>query len=68
MTRTKNALARTQKFVSDHRVALTIAATAVITTVVVNKTKDNMYASAKDFIESKGLLDEYYASAEDSEL
>lgn len=64
-TNLKKAASATGKFVSDHRVAITAVTTAVITTIVVKKTMDNMNESAYDFMAKHNLLDEFYATFED---
>lgn len=65
MNPAKKAIARTAKFVADHRVAVAVVTTATVTTVVVRKTVGNMLTNATDFIAEKGLLEEFHATFED---
>lgn len=59
MNPAKRVLVRTQKFVVDHKVAIAVATTAVVTTVVVKKACSGTIESMRDFIEREGLLDKF---------
>lgn len=61
----KRAIARTSEFVSDHKTAITIIVTAVVTTaagVAFEKiVKDGYVEAANEFLEDKGLTAEFVA-------
>lgn len=61
MTRIKTAAISSKKFVNDHRVAIAVTITSIVCVaahVAVIKVHN-------DFLEEKGLLDEYYQTEED---
>lgn len=61
MNRIKTGAISTKKFVEDHRVAIAVTITTVICLVVHVKTIGNL----NDFLEEKGLLDEFYPLEEE---
>lgn len=59
MNPAKKALIRTQQFVTDHKVALTVVTTATATAVVSKKVFGAAYRTAEQFISEKGLAEEF---------
>jgi hypothetical protein len=55
----KKTLATTQNFVANHKTALTIIATATVTAVVARKVQVAGLQEAYEFIDAKGLKDEF---------
>lgn len=59
MNAAKKALVRTNQFVQDHKVALTVVTTAATTMVVARKTYGRAFDVANQFIAEHGLADEF---------
>lgn len=59
MSIAKKALFNTRNFVARHKTAIACTATAVATTVVVSKVIGGAVNSHDEFLEMKGLSDEY---------
>jgi hypothetical protein len=66
MNPAKKALATSVNFVRNHQLPIAVAATAVTTAVIVKKTMDNQLTAALDFMKKEGILDEFFASVEES--
>lgn len=62
MNPVQNALSATKNFVANHKTPLTIIATAGITAAVVSKVKVSGLKEAYDFIEAKGLTEDFLNS------
>lgn len=60
MNRAHRALVRTQQFVSDHRVAIAVITTATATTAAMVAMQKGAVREVNDFLESKGLLEEFH--------
>lgn len=54
-----NVVARTQEFVADHKVAIAVTITAVTTTVVMAKLRGGALKDHFEFLDERGLTDEY---------
>jgi hypothetical protein len=59
MIRVKNALTATTNFVADHKTPIIIIATAATTAVLAKKMYGKAFDAANEFIEVKGLADEF---------
>lgn len=53
------ALAASKKFCSDHKVGIAVTVTAVATAIAVGKLQSSYLKDMQEFIESKGLTDEF---------
>jgi hypothetical protein len=69
MNPAKKAIARAQEFVSDHKTAITIVATATATAAVCAKLtkslRDGYVETVTEFLAEKNLTDEFNALFED---
>lgn len=61
MNRAKLAFARTNKFVSDHRVAIAVTVTAAATTAVLMKVRNADIARLNEFLDEHDLLEKFNA-------
>lgn len=62
MDAAKKAIARTQEFVSDHKTAIAVAATATVAVVLHRRTVKVW----NEFLETEGLMDKFYGPAEET--
>lgn len=62
MNTAKLVLARVKQFAEDHKVAIAIIATAVVTTVLVAKLQKGALAECHEFIDSRGLGEDFINS------
>lgn len=62
MNKIKSAAASTKKFVHEHRVAIAVTITAISTTAVALVWNHEALREHDEFLESKGLIDEFYAA------
>jgi hypothetical protein len=62
MNAAKKTLARTQKFVADHKVAIAVVTTAAATSAVWFKTTAGAVRQFNEFLDEKGLLEEFHAT------
>lgn len=62
MNPVKKTIAATKEFVSDHKVAIAVVTTAAITVAVVRKMQVSGLKEAYEFIEAKGLNDDFLNS------
>lgn len=60
MNPAKRALARTQEFVSDHRVAIAIGVATTVTAVGCVLIQRSAIEGWNKFLTEKGLIDEFY--------
>jgi hypothetical protein len=58
----KNTLANTKTFVKKHKTTILVTSAIIATAVVVRKLDDGVIDSLSDFIDAKGLTDEYLTS------
>lgn len=64
MNHAKRALSRTQKFVSDHKVAISVTATAVVTATACLALNRRNLKVMNEFLTEKGLLEEFWNTPE----
>lgn len=55
----KNTLATAKKFVKKHKTTILVTSAVVATAIVVRKLDNGVIDSLTDFIDDKGLTDEY---------
>jgi len=60
MNPVKKAAARVQEFVSDHKVAIAVTTTAVVTTAVMIRVNRGAVRQWNDFLAERGLTNEFY--------
>lgn len=60
MNPVKATIANTRKFVSNHKVAFVIVATAAVTTAVVTTSMRGDIKELNEFLEEKNLTNEFY--------
>lgn len=56
----KKTVAAAKEFVQDHKVAIAITATAVVTTTVLLKLRSADIKNLNEFLDERGLTDEFY--------
>ena len=61
MDAAKNALARTQQFVSDHKVAIAIGVATTVTAVGCILIQRSAIESWNEFLKREGLFDKFYS-------
>lgn len=60
MDNVKNALSKTKNFVVQHKTAIAVAATATAAVVIIRRNQKLF----NEFLDEKGLMDEYYKTPE----
>lgn len=66
MNAAKKAFSRTQQFVTDHKVAIAVVTTATATSAVWYKTTAGAVRQFNDFLNEKGLLEEFRSTLEEN--
>lgn len=61
MNPAKKFVARTQQFVTDHKVAIAITATATVTTGAFVKVVRGIVSERDEFLTENGLLEKFYS-------